>query len=181
VGLTGAGLIQLVSVLREQDVIDVSGRMATNHSRYGNSITQDSRGARRFNLLTVNDSDNIFLTQMDVRELQKAKGAMAAATLTLMKRLDLEPSDLDRMILTGSFGSQLDVNAILNLGMIPAVDPSIVETPANGAGLGAALMLQADEFARAESIAQRAIQVDLDVEAGFNQRYLDSLALQPIG
>ena len=96
---------------------------------------------------------------------------------TLLERLGLQPADLQRLILTGSFGSQLNMEAVARLGMIPPVSPAVVEVSANGAGLGAALMLDEAEFARAERVAAAAVQVDLDLDPGFDRRYLRSLAL----
>ena len=71
----------------------------------------------------------------------------------------------------------MNVEAVLGLGMIPPVDPAIVEPSANGAGFGAALMLDDDEFARGERIAAAAEQVDLDLDADFNMRYVASMEL----
>jgi uncharacterized 2Fe-2S/4Fe-4S cluster protein (DUF4445 family) len=61
--------------------------------------------------------------------------------------------------------------------MIPPVDVDIVDTSANGAGFGAALMLDEDEFARGERIASHAEQIDLDLDQDFNTRYVQSLEL----
>jgi len=47
----------------------------------------------------------------------------------------------------------------------------------NGAGFGAAMMLDAEEFARAERIAAAAEQVDLDLDPEFDRRYVRSLRL----
>jgi uncharacterized 2Fe-2S/4Fe-4S cluster protein (DUF4445 family) len=119
----------------------------------------------------------LYLTQRDIRELQKAKGAIRASAEILMARLGLAPEDLERMILTGSFGSQLNVEAVRNLGMIPPVDQETVETSANGAGFGAALFLDEEEFARGERIAAHAEQIDLDLDADFNKRYIEGMDL----
>jgi uncharacterized 2Fe-2S/4Fe-4S cluster protein (DUF4445 family) len=81
------------------------------------------------------------------------------------------------MILTGSFGSQLNVEAVVGLGMIPPVGLEIVEPSANGAGFGAALFLDDAEFARGERIASHAEQVDLDLDAEFNRRYIEAMEL----
>jgi len=81
------------------------------------------------------------------------------------------------MILTGSFGSQLKTEAVVGLGMIPPVDLDIVEPSANGAGFGAALFLNDEEFARGERIAAEAEQVDLDLDADFNRRYIEAMEL----
>jgi uncharacterized 2Fe-2S/4Fe-4S cluster protein (DUF4445 family)/DNA-binding GntR family transcriptional regulator len=193
VGLTGSGLLELISELRQAGVIDATGRLATSHPVFDHRLSQDSEGVRRF-LITDQGVDlrgveegqegvrtALYLTQHDIRELQKAKGAIRATMDTLLERLDLQPADLQRMILTGSFGSQLDVKAIASLGMIPPVPPDAIETSANGAGLGAALMLDEAEFARAERLATAAVQVDLDMDPGFDRRYVRSLALSPEG
>ena len=94
-----------------------------------------------------------------------------------MARLGLSASDLQRVILTGSFGSQLNVRAVVGLGMIPGVDPARIETSANGAGLGAALFLDEKEFERGERIAASAEQIDLDSYADFNRRYVGAMNL----
>ncbi len=191
VGLTGSGLLELVCELRRAEVIDAKGRIVSEHPVFGQRLSYDTEGVRRF-LITDQGVDrrgvaadepgaqvSLYLTQHDVRELQKAKGAIRAAFDTLMTQLDLQPADLQRMILTGSFGSQLDVDAVLSLGMIPPVPFEVIETSPNGAGFGAALMLDAAEFARGERIAAEAEQVDLDADPNFDRRFIRSLALTP--
>jgi uncharacterized 2Fe-2S/4Fe-4S cluster protein (DUF4445 family) len=189
VGLTGSGLLDLICELRRAGVIERSGRFAKEQPVFGHRLGQDHRGVRRF-LITQKGVDlrgaeslddaaqvSLYLTQHDIRELQKAKGAIRAAIEILMAQLELEPRDLARMILTGSFGSQLNVEAVVGLGMIPQVDLSIVEPSANGAGFGAALFLDDEQFSRGERIAACAEQVDLDLDADFNRLYIESMEL----
>ncbi|PKO20531.1 MAG: hypothetical protein CVU38_19605 [Chloroflexi bacterium HGW-Chloroflexi-1] len=189
VGLTGSGLLELICELRRAGVIDPSGRFVPDHPTFGPRISVGADKVRRF-LITDQGVDlrgvdageeaaavSLYLTQHDVRELQKAKGAIKAAIETLLDKLDLKSGDLQHMILTGSFGSQLNVEAVLGLGMIPAVPLGAVETSANGAGMGAALFLDDAEFARGERIAAVAEQVDLDLDPDFDMRYVDALAL----
>ena len=189
VGLTGSGLLELVCELRRAGVVDRSGRLVREHPTFGHRLGADGRGVRRL-LITDKGVDlgpvdsggeateiPLYLSQHDIRELQKAKGAIRAAMEILMDRLGLKPGDLQRMILTGSFGSQLNVEAVVGLGMIPPVDLEIVETSANGAGFGAALFLDDKEFARGERIAIQAEQVDLDLDPEFNQRFIAALDL----
>ena len=189
VGLTGSGLLDLVCELRQAGVIQASGRFAADHPAFGHRLSTDEKGVRRF-LITDQGVDlsgaesledatrvSLYLTQHDVRELQKAKGAIRAATEILMAQLGLKASDLTRMILTGSFGSQLNVEAVVGLGMIPPVPLEVVEPSANGAGFGAALFLDDEQFGRGERIAAHAEQIDLDLDAAFNERYVESMQL----
>ena len=187
VGLTGSGLLELVCELRRAGVVQPSGRLVKEHPTFGHRLGMDERGVRRL-LITDQAVDrrgveegeegqrvSLYLTQHDIRELQKTKGAIRAATEILMAQAGLKPADLERMVLTGSFGSQLNVDAVLSLGMIPPVDPACVEPLANGAGFGAALFLDDEQFARGERIAAAAEQVDLDLDAEFNRRYVESM------
>lgn len=82
------------------------------------------------------------------------------------------------MILTGSFGGQIDVNAARAIGLIPPVPVEVIENIPNGAGLGAAGFLSDEGFARAVRIAEQAEQIDLDTDPEFIERYVQGMALQ---
>jgi uncharacterized 2Fe-2S/4Fe-4S cluster protein (DUF4445 family) len=73
----------------------------------------------------------------------------------------------------------VDIDAILEIGMIPPVRRDAVETAANGAGFGAAIMLSEEGFALGEMLAEKAKQVDLDTDAQFHQFYIEGMKLAP--
>jgi uncharacterized 2Fe-2S/4Fe-4S cluster protein (DUF4445 family) len=141
-------------------------------------IGEGPHGSRK--ILLYSDGD-LGLTQLDIRELQKAKGAIRAAINVLMSQLELQPDDLERVTLTGSFGGQVNIDAVIELGMIPPVRREIVDTIANGAGFGAAMFLTDEGFAFAEKLANRAEQVDLDLDPSFITEYVESMTLNPNG
>lgn len=176
IGMTGSGLLSVVHELRQVGIVEPNGRIPEQPPLAADRIDQDAMGARRFGLVPA---AGLYLTQWDIRELQKAKGAIRAAINILMNKLNLLPQDLERVILTGSFGGQVDIDAVLALGMIPPVRREGVETVANGAGFGAAQFLFEEGFAHGEALAQRAEQVDLDLEPDFIERYVAAMALDP--
>lgn len=178
VGLTGSGLLSLIHRLRQVEVIDPGGRILPNPPVMADFLDEDTHGARR---LVLTPDGRLKLSQWDVRELQKAKGAIRAAVDILMSQLGLTSADMQRVILTGSFGGQIDIEAVLALGMIPPVRREAVETIANGAGFGAAMFLSDEGFAWAKQLAARAEQVDLDLDADFNLRYISAMELSPNG
>jgi uncharacterized 2Fe-2S/4Fe-4S cluster protein (DUF4445 family) len=114
-----------------------------------------------------------------VRELQKAKAAIRAAIEILLRQLDLTADDLQRVILTGSFGGVLAPESALGLGMLPAVRREAIEAVPNGAGFDAAIMLTDEGFALGEALASRARQIDLDSDSQFAKIYVNALALTP--
>jgi uncharacterized 2Fe-2S/4Fe-4S cluster protein (DUF4445 family) len=174
VGLTGSGLISLVHALREVDVIEPNGRFSPKKNPFTERIGVDIHGGKRFSLTS---DGRLGLTQWDIRELQKAKGAIRAAFETLMSRLDLAPQDLERVFLTGSFGGQIDIQSAVGIGMLPPVRREVVETVANGAGYGAALFLNDEGFRRGEELADKAEQIDLDRDEKFIARYIQAMSL----
>ena len=204
VGLTGSGLLAAIAAFRRVGLIEESGRINPECVAYAEKlrdgtaehldavpdgsgipepclayllrISRDDKGSRRIQLA---DDLDLYLTQLDIRELQKAKGAIRAAVDVLLANLDLKPEDLTRVVLTGSFGGQVSIRSILEIGMIPPVKEEIVETAANGAGFGAAMFLTEEGFSLGEKLAQKADQIDLDTDALFNQFYIDGMKLAP--
>jgi uncharacterized 2Fe-2S/4Fe-4S cluster protein (DUF4445 family) len=176
VGLTGSGLLSLVYELRKAGVIAPNGRLNPDPPILKDRLGADRHGARR---LLLTENGRLGLSQWDIRELQKAKGAVRAAIDILMARLGLQPGDLERVILTGSFGAQVDLEAVIGIGMIPPVRPEAIDTVANGAGLGAALFLTDEGFARGEALARKAEQIDLDQDVDFIPHYIGAMGLTP--
>jgi len=171
IGLTGSGLLSVVHALKCARVVEASGRLVDRHD-----LLPIEEGADE--IARVRLGDRVTLTQMDVRELQKAKAAIRVAADIALERLGVRPEDLRRVVLTGSFGSQLNIEAVLGVGLIPTVDRSRVELIANGAGLGAAMFLRDDGFKIGEALAERTAHVELDLEPEFNMRFVECMGLE---
>jgi len=180
-GLTGSGLLTLVAQLQAAGVIQESGRFDIERPQFKHRFDRDDDNVRRFLLAgpgqIAEGAKPLYLTQKDVRELQKSKAAVRAAGDILLKQLGLVPADLQRVVLTGSFGGQVDIDAVLRIGMIPPVGKGVVETIANGAGLGAAMFLTDEGLALGERLASHARQVELDLDEDFNTLYVQRIGL----
>ena len=171
IGLTGSGLLSTIYELLKAGVIERSGRINRNPPKMQDRIFEH-HGALAIRL---DETGDILLSQWDIRELQKAKGAIRAAMNILLNQLKLKPNDLTKLILTGSFGGQIDIEAAVNLGMIPPASKDSIETIANGAGFGAALFLSETGFELGERLAAKAKQVDLDQDPDFVMEYVASM------
>jgi uncharacterized 2Fe-2S/4Fe-4S cluster protein (DUF4445 family) len=169
-------LLSAIQTLRQANAIESNGRI-----NYDSWLVRRNPAPERYNgrAILLTTTGDLQLTQMDIRELQKAKGAIRATIDILMDMLGLQSKDMERIILTGSFGGQVDVEAALVIGMLPPVPFEVVENIPNGAGLGAASFLSDDGIARANRIAKTTEQIDLDANAEFINRFIDRLALMP--
>ena len=166
-GLAGSGLLSAARALREIGGIDASGRIDEGAPGF-----ERAAGGKQVRL-----HPRVVLTQNDVRELQKAKGAVRAGVESLIERAGIGPDALARVILTGSFGGRLDPADMLALGVLPELPPARLYSIPNGAGLGAALMLRDEELRRAEELAARAEHVELNLAPGFMDTYVARMAL----
>ncbi len=174
IGITGSGLMKIIDELVKVGVIDPSGKILDQPPMFGAHLELDGKVKR---ILLTSDR-LVWLTQKDIREFQKAKGAIRAAIEVLLQHAGLTSADLEKVILTGSFGGQLDVGAVIDLGMIPNVAREVVHNIASGAGMGAAMFLSDEGFVLGEKLARETEQVDLDQHSDFHKLFIDCLALK---
>jgi len=104
-GITGSGLIDACYQLYQNGFIDRSGRMR----------------AKEF-ILYKKGKKKIVVTQSDIRKLQLAKGAMLAGMKVLLRRYKADSSDIKQIMLTGSFGSQLNAESVIGIGLTPKIN-----------------------------------------------------------
>jgi len=171
-GLAGSGLISVVRKLADTGVIDPGGRIVEPDEDPFGMVGKTGEGK------LIRLAEDIVLTQNDVREFQKAKGAVRACADVLLDEAGIAPSDLKRVFLTGSFGGKLDVEDVLAIGLLPPVDIYVVRSIPNGAGLGAAMMLNEKQFARACELAAKCRHMELFNAPAFMDKYIDAMAVK---
>jgi len=171
-GLAGSGLLSVVRRLRERGIIEPGGRIVDPEDDQTGLVFKTDDGK------AVKLPGGLALIQDDIRELQKAKGAVRACAEILMKMAGVEPGKIERVFLTGSFGGRLDVEDVLSLGVLPPVDAPVISSIPNGAGLGAATMLDMKEFERAGELAARCEHIELFDSPAFMDTYIESMSLK---
>jgi uncharacterized 2Fe-2S/4Fe-4S cluster protein (DUF4445 family) len=108
--------------------------------------------------------------------VQLAKGALYTGAKLMMQHLGI--AKLDRVILAGAFGSYIDKNAAMRLGMFPDCDLAAVSSVGNAAGDGARIaLLDREKRGEAESVARQVEYLELTTEENFQQEFLASLAI----
>ncbi|MBI9105991.1 MAG: DUF4445 domain-containing protein [Spirochaetales bacterium] len=117
IGICGSGIIDLLSVLLNEKIIDRSGRFIDENRT---SETGEAN-KRRFVLVEeTNQEDNsIYLTEKDIENIITAKAAIFAAITIIMQRLSLKFSDLDTFYIAGAFGYYLNIENAINIGLLP--------------------------------------------------------------
>lgn len=154
-GLCGSGLIDLIAELVRTGVIEPSGRLTRKENLppglAGRIVSYGGQPA-----FLVAETNEIILTQKDIRQVQLAKGAMAAGIALLLKELDLEYSEVRRVLVAGAFGYHLKPASLTAIGLLPAALRDKISFVGNTAKEGAkAVLLNRDAAIEAGEIRRR--------------------------
>jgi len=179
-GLCGSGLVDAVAALVDAGLIDSTGRFASEDEAARIAPTLASRfatwdGERVFVL-----HEDIVLSQRDVRALQFAKAAIATGWHLLLAELGVDSSDIQQVLLAGSFGSYLSPASAIRIGLVPTLPVLRVVSAGNVAGEGAKMaLLSVRERAGAATLLEEVEYVELSDRSDFNDRFVDLLAFPP--
>lgn len=154
-GLCGSGLIDAMAELVSAEIIDETGRLEADAY-----LTPD-----------------VYLTQQDVREVQLAKGAIAAGIELLMQEMGV--AEIDECYLAGGFGSAIDPQSALAIGLLPEQLRGKIVPIGNAAGMGAVEMLLSQSARdRAQAIAAHAHYIELSELAGFQDAFVEHMLFE---
>ena len=120
---------------------------------------------------------SIYLSQRDVRELQFAKAAIATGWRILLEEAGLAVTDIQQVLLAGSFGSYLSPANAIRLGLVPEIGVLRVVSAGNVAGEGAKMaLLSLRERAAGLALLEEVRYVELSDRPGFNDRFVAQLS-----
>ncbi len=177
-GICGSGLIAAVASLFMAGILDERGRFNLDHP---SDRVREGDDGPEYVLAWAEDADgdrDITLTEPDVDNLMRAKGAMYAAYMTLLEGVGLSIHDLDRVILAGGFGQSINVERAQIIGLLPELPPERFTFVGNGSLLGARLVALSNPL-RAEvgDIVDKMTNFELSVAPGYMDNYTGSLFL----
>jgi uncharacterized 2Fe-2S/4Fe-4S cluster protein (DUF4445 family) len=168
VGLCGSGLVDAVAELLGAGILDHSGRFVLGSSERLGKIGEE-------NVFYL--SDDVYLSQRDVRELQFAKASIATGWGILCRDLGVEPTEISQVLLGGSFGSYLSAASAVKIGLVPKLPLVRIVSAGNVAGEGAKIAaLSVTERAAANAILEEVEYVELSGRTDFNDLFIDQLS-----
>jgi uncharacterized 2Fe-2S/4Fe-4S cluster protein (DUF4445 family) len=121
---------------------------------------------------------DLAITRKDVNEIQLAKAAIRAGIEVLLEEAGLQAEQVGRVVVAGAFGTYLDVNSALAIGMFPPLPRERFAQVGNAAGMGAKMALISRRCREAAGkIARRVEYVELTTHPRFVAFYTAALAL----
>lgn len=174
-GICGSGYIDLIASMLSAGIIDRSGKIKIeNHPRIRN--TEFGREFVIVSQAEANSSSDIVITEADIENLKRAKAAIYAATIMLVKHMNLELSSIKRFFIAGGFGTYVNITNAIKIGLLPNLEESRFVFVGNSSLSGARQMLLSSEAAKiAEDIAQKTTYLELSVDARYMDEYIAAL------
>ena len=142
-GICGSGIIDTAAAALELGLLNSRGKILNKAQRI---------------VLT----DRVFLTQEDIRQVQLAKGAIAAGIQLLAQRMDISLEDIHRVFLAGAFGTYMDPASACRMGLLPPALSGRIEAVGNAALSGAKLLTaDSDTMDRCQRLAEQTQDLNL--------------------
>jgi uncharacterized 2Fe-2S/4Fe-4S cluster protein (DUF4445 family) len=121
-------------------------------------------------------SEDVVITQKDIRQIQLAKGALYAGCKLMMRRMGIEK--LDKVKIAGAFGTHVDRQKALMMGLFPDCELDRIVSVGNAAGDGCrAALLNREKRKEADWVARNVEYVELTVEKDFQKEFMGSMQI----
>ncbi|MBP6210803.1 MAG: DUF4445 domain-containing protein [Anaerolineales bacterium] len=170
-GICGSAIIDAVAELFRAGIVDSRGKFKT-----GLESTRIRKGESGWEYVIAWAEEtsigrDIPMTQQDVRQIQLAKAALFTAARTLLKRSGLESPD--KIILAGGFGSYIDKEKAMLIGLIPDCELPNVYAVGNSAGDGARIaLLNVEKRREIEAVTRRVERFELPTDPEFQNQFM---------
>jgi len=180
-GICGSGIVDVVSEMKDIGVIDIMGRILDRDSLKGRKIADrilklDDKPAFLLTSKEEGATEDIYICQKDLREVQLAKAAIASGIRILMKEMNINFDQIDHVYLAGGFGNYIDYKHACNIGLLPVELQEKLVSIGNGAGVGAKMALLFEEdMNRAEEIRKKIQYVELSTRMDFQEVFVEML------
>jgi uncharacterized 2Fe-2S/4Fe-4S cluster protein (DUF4445 family) len=177
-GICGSGLIIIAATLFEMGVIDNRGKFNRD---LDTPRIRETDGIFEYVLAWKDETQidrDITLTEPDLDNLIRAKGAIYSGCMTLLEEVGLGMGDINRIFLAGGFGSYVDLEKAMTIGLLPEIDPDKVRFIGNGSLMGAKMSSLTNRIRKdVVEVTKRMTNFELSETLSFMNNYVAALFL----
>jgi len=170
VGICGSGLLDTISELFVNGIIDRTGRFG---QKADERLSEGDEG-RQFTLAAGDDGQKeIVITQADITNLIRSKAGVFAAIKVLMDTTQTKTEYLDAIYLAGGFGNYLNVQRAVTIGLLSDIGLEKIHFVGNTSIAGAKMVLLSQQAqADAEAIAGAMTYTDLMTHPDYMNEFI---------
>lgn len=188
VGICGSGLIDAIAEMINAGVIKKNGRIIEVDSfakkNPGSSLIsriRDGEEGREFVLVFKAHGEDIVITQNDIREVQLAKGAIAAGIHIMLAELGYVVEDIKKVMVAGAFGSFINKESAVIIGLLPQVPLSRIYSVGNTASIGVFMAAASEKEASAcHRIPDTVEHIELADKDEFQKQYIAAMSFEVV-
>ena len=174
-GICGSGIIEVVAEMYLAGIVTVDGIVDGDLASRTSRIIQNDRTWSYVLHSPENDESQILVTQNDIRQIQLAKAALYAGVKLLMDHMGTDR--VERIRLAGAFGSHINVQHAMLLGLIPDCVLGEVSSAGNAAGTGARIaLLNSQSRDVIETLVKNIEKIETALEPKFQDYFVDAMA-----
>lgn len=167
IGICGSGLLDIVAALFKRKCLMNSGRWNKNlNTRLANRLRD-----KKFYI-----TEDIYISQKDIRQIQLAKGAIAAGVILLLEQRGMTIEEVETVYIAGAFGYHVNPESIKCIGLIPSGFKGNIEFLGNTSLEGARLSLTNRKFKGELEVLSKSIEIlELSLCPNFQQIFVSEL------
>ena len=177
-GICGSGLITMVADMFEAGIINNLGKF--NRDLKTDRIRQEE-GIYEYVLAWKDETQvdrDVTLTEIDIENLIRAKGAIYSGCMTLLTEVGLNIQDIEHIILAGGFGSHVDLEKAMVIGLLPEIDADKVTFIGNGSLMGARMSSLTNRIRKdVVHVTKKMTNFELSDTASYMDNYIAALFL----
>ena len=177
-GICGSGLITIVAVMFETGVIDNLGKF---DRELDTPRIRENDGVYEYVLAWADETQidrDVVITEPDIDNLIRAKGAMYSGCMTLLEEVGLGMDDIQRIILAGGFGSYVDLAKAITIGLLPETDTDKVTFIGNGSLMGAKMSCLTNRIRKdVVEVTRKMTNFELSETSSYMDNYVAALFL----
>ncbi len=175
-GICGSGLLSALAELFVTGVVDKAGRIRRDLP--SPRIRVGEHGPEYVIAWGKDGRPDIVLTEVDINNLIRAKGAIYAGFSILLRSLELDFSMVEEILIAGSFGQYINIEKAILIGLLPDLPWDRFRYLGNTSLLGAYQTLLCQESRDiADQIAARMTYLELSADNRFMHEYTSALFL----
>ena len=140
IGICGSGIIDVIAELFRCGIINPKGKFI----REGRRIRHDKYGMGSYVLAFEEEADSVRdveITEVDIDNFIRAKGAIFSAIRTMLASLDMDVSMIEDVYVAGGIGSGINMKHAVTIGMFPDIPLERFHYIGNSSLAGAYAML----------------------------------------
>ncbi|HIJ57221.1 MAG TPA: DUF4445 domain-containing protein [Deltaproteobacteria bacterium] len=178
-GICGSGILDLLAELYKAGIVTKSGRFNNKGHKSDRFRKNAENGQPEFVLAWAEETSidkDIVITQKDVRQIQLAKGALYAGCKLMIRRMNVE--NVDKVKIAGAFGTHVDREKALIMGLFPDCEIEKIVSVGNAAGDGCrAALLNRKKREEADWVSRNVEYIELTVEPDFQQEFMEAMQI----